>query len=65
MSGHRAGTHPMIMDACVLIDFVKADRYVLELIVKHVGPVHIISPILEEVHDIEDETERFFRFWCV
>jgi len=38
----------MIMDACVLIDFIKTDRTVLELIVKHVGPVHVISPIVEE-----------------
>lgn len=47
----------MIMDACVLIDFIKTDRTVLELIVKHVGPVHVISPIVEEVGDIDDESE--------
>jgi rRNA-processing protein FCF1 len=47
----------MIMDACVLIDFIKTDRSVLELIVKHVGPVHVISPIVEEVGEIDDESE--------
>jgi len=47
----------MIMDACVLIDFIKTDRTVLELIVKHVGPVHVISPIVEEVGEIDDESE--------
>jgi predicted nucleic acid-binding protein len=47
----------MIMDACVLIDFIKADRTVLELVVKHVGPLHVASPIVDEVHEIEDENE--------
>ena len=45
------------MDACVLIDFIKTERTVLELIVKHVGPVHVISPIVEQVKDIDDENE--------
>ncbi len=43
----------LILDASVLIDFCKADRSVLELIVKHVGPVNVISPIVDEVHEIE------------
>ncbi len=47
----------MIMDACVLIDFIKTDRTILELIVKHVGPVYVISPIIEEIDDIDDESE--------
>ncbi len=47
----------MIIDACVLIDFIKTDRTVLELIVKHVGPVHVISPMVEEVGEIDDESE--------
>lgn len=47
----------MIMDACVLIDFIKADRTVLELVVKHVGPLHVASPVVDEVHEIEDENE--------
>jgi len=47
----------MIMDACVLIDFIKADRVVLELVVKHVGSLHVVSPVVDEVHEIEDENE--------
>jgi len=45
------------MDACVLIDYIKADRYVLELIVKHIGPVHVVSPVVEEVNEVENEEE--------
>jgi len=47
----------MIMDACVLIDFIKADRSVLELVVKHVGPLHVNGPVIDEVKDIESEKE--------
>ncbi len=57
MSGQQKGTHSMIVDACVLIDFIKADPCILELIVKHIGPVHVVSPIVEEVKEIEDEAE--------
>jgi len=44
----------MIIDACVLIDYISADRYVLELIVKHVGPLYVVSPIVDEVDGIND-----------
>jgi predicted nucleic acid-binding protein len=47
----------MIMDACVLIDFLKTDRSVLSLFVKHIGPVHVISPVVEEVKNIDNVTE--------
>jgi hypothetical protein len=47
----------MIMDACVLIDFIKADRAVLELVVKYVGPLHVISPVVDEVNEIDNENE--------
>ena len=57
MTHRSAACKLMIMDACVLIDFIKTDRTVLELIVKHVGPVHVISPIVEEVDEIDDENE--------
>jgi hypothetical protein len=43
----------MTMDACVLIDFVKAGRHVLELVVKHVGPLCVIGPVVDEVNDID------------
>ena len=55
---HTPGTLKlMIMDACVLIDFIKADRSVLELIVKHIGPVHMISPVIDEINEIDNEEE--------
>jgi len=47
----------MIMDACVLIDFIKTERSVLELVVKHVGPLHVASPVVDEVKEIDDENE--------
>jgi len=47
----------MIMDACVLIDFIKVERSVLELVVKHVGPLHVASPVVDEVKEIDDENE--------
>ncbi len=47
----------MIMDACVLIDFIKADRSVLELVVKHVGTLHVVGPVIDEVKEIERENE--------
>jgi len=47
----------MIMDACVLIDFIKTERTVLELIVKHVGPLYVASPVVAEVNEIDDENE--------
>jgi predicted nucleic acid-binding protein len=47
----------MIMDACVLIDFIKAQRTVLELVVRHVGPLHVTSPVVDEVNEIDNESE--------
>ncbi|MFH7321414.1 hypothetical protein ACHHRT_12510 [Desulfurivibrio sp. D14AmB] len=47
----------MIMDACVLIDFIKTERAVLELVVKHVGHLHVTSPIVDEINEIDNENE--------
>ncbi len=47
----------MIMDACVLIDYLKTDKSVLRLFVEFIGPVHVVSPIVAEVKDIENEDE--------
>jgi len=47
----------MIMDACVLIDFIKAERAILELMVKHVGPLYVTSPVVDEINEIDDENE--------
>ncbi|MGD9878489.1 hypothetical protein [Desulfococcus sp.] len=29
----------------------------LELVVKHIGPLHVTSPVLDEVNEIDDENE--------
>jgi len=47
----------MIMDACVLIDFIKTERAALELVVNHVGPLYVTSPVVDEVNEIDDENE--------
>jgi len=47
----------MILDACVLIDFVKADKFVLTSITKKVGSIYVVSPVVSEVKDIESEDE--------
>jgi hypothetical protein len=57
MTPRRTAQKLMIMDACVLIDFIKADRSILELVVKHVGPLHVASPIVDEVNEIDGENE--------
>jgi hypothetical protein len=47
----------MILDACVLIDFIKSDRSVLKRVNDHVGQLYATSAIIDEVNDIEDENE--------
>lgn len=44
----------LIVDACVLIDICKADRSVLTLISRHVGPLHVATPVLAEVDQIDE-----------
>ncbi len=57
MTRRPAAGRLMIMDACVLIDFIKAERAVLELVVKHVGTLYVASPVVDEVNEIDDENE--------
>jgi len=45
----------LLLDACVLIDFIKADPSVLTMIVENLGQVYVASPIVSEVHDVEGE----------
>ena len=44
----------MIIDACVLIDLIKADRSALGLIVKHIGPLYVITSVVAEVEQISE-----------
>lgn len=57
MSQKPTPKRSLIMDACVLIDFLKTDRYVIELVSKYIGPVHVIRPVIDEIGEIESEEE--------
>ncbi len=39
----------LILDACVLIDYIKAEPALFEIIAESVGPVHVVSTVYEEV----------------
>lgn len=47
----------MILDACVLIDFIKVERAILELVVKNVGLLYVTSPVVDEVREVENGSE--------
>ncbi len=47
------------MDACVLIDFLHADRTVLHLIPEYVGEVYVISQVVEELREINETSELY------
>lgn len=47
----------ILLDSCVLIDFLKVDRSILELVVKYICPVYIIAPVIDEVNEIDNENE--------
>ena len=47
----------MIMDACVLIDYLKTERSMFELFAKYIGPVHVVSQVIEEVQEIDSPEE--------
>lgn len=57
MTKQYAPPKDVLMDSCVLIDFLKVDRNILELLVKYVCPVHIIVPVIDEVNEIDSEKE--------
>lgn len=47
----------LILDTCVLIDFFKVDRTVLRLAGDAVGPLYVASTLIEEMGEIERESE--------
>jgi predicted nucleic acid-binding protein len=47
----------MIMDACVLIDFLHADRSVFQSISHYVGPLYVVSSVVEELRDVQNSEE--------
>lgn len=42
----------LLLDASVLIDYAEADVSILELVSRHVAPVHIALPLLDEVDQV-------------
>lgn len=46
----------LIVDACVLIDFCNADPSLLALVAKHVGEVHVATPVFQEVEQLDEST---------
>lgn len=47
----------MIMDACVLIDYMNGEPDLFKVISSHIGPIYIATPILEEVDSIKSIEE--------
>ncbi len=45
-------TRFMIMDACVLIDYINGEPDLFKLISSYIAPIYVATPILEEVDAI-------------
>ena len=45
----RDPTPLLILDACVLIDYIKAEPGLFKIIAECIGPVHVVSTVYEEV----------------
>ncbi len=43
----------LLLDACVLIDYCKAERSILKLAAHHVGRLHVATPVFEEVEQLD------------
>lgn len=48
------GCRPLLFDANVLIDYDAGDRELLALCARHLAPVMIPTPILDEVHTLDE-----------
>lgn len=42
----------LILDANVLIDFIKCDKSIIKLICTYVGQIYLATPILDEIKDL-------------
>ena len=47
----------MIIDACVLIDYMRSEPALIQMISRYVGPVHVVSVVFEEVSQIKSQDE--------
>lgn len=43
----------LILDANVLIDFIKSDGTIIKLICKYVGDIYLATPIVDEVNEVD------------
>lgn len=48
-------TRYLVLDACVLIDFLEADRSVLAVISAHLGQIAVVRPVFDEVDGVSEE----------
>lgn len=55
MAKSTKGPGLFILDACVLLDFIKTEREVLSLVGTHLGTLHVPEPLLEEIRDATRE----------
>lgn len=53
MTPNTEGRTFYIMDACVVIDFVNAEKDILKLFAEFMGRPYIVSPVIEEINGIE------------
>ncbi len=44
----------IVIDATALIDFLDSDRSIVPLISKHLGKLHVIKPVFEEVNGLHE-----------
>lgn len=44
----------LILDACVLIDYVDADASVLGTVSRHVAPIAVVRPVFDEVEQLDE-----------
>ena len=44
----------LILDACVLIDYVHADASVLGTVSRHVAPIAVVRPVFDEVDRLDE-----------
>ncbi len=56
---HTTPERLLIMDACVLIDYMKGELELFKLISSHIGPIFVATPIIEEVDSINSLDELY------
>lgn len=47
----------LILDSCVLIDYLKSDVSIIKLLAEYIGPLHVTNSLIEEIDGIDDESD--------